>query len=170
MSLFELSGIIGSVVSGILTDYIFSRQSTAKKPMESIRIRMTVNLVYIFILVVSLHLFTFYLESTSNRLLLFTIAFIMGFLCYGSVNLLGICAMEFAPIKYSGSSHAVAALAANIGAVFAGIPFGFLSKLYSWSFAFLCVELLSIFIGLFSFLARNRMCKFEIISRERKIK
>ena len=180
MSIFELSGIFGSIFSGVLTDYVYTRQILANsnhnkinpaknEPVpESIRIRMSVSLIYLIIAIASLHILSFYVTSDSTRLFLFLISFVLGFVCYGSNSLLGVCAMEFAPKKYSGSSHAIAALAANLGAVFAGVPFGFLSKIYSWKGAFFVVEMSSLVIFIFSLISRKRMCKFETFSKKRK--
>lgn len=136
--------------------------------VESIRIRMAANLVYLVFMIASLHMFTFYLGITSSNLLLVSIAFAMGFLCYGCISLLGMCAMEFAPKKFSGSSHAIAALASNLGAVFAGIPFGLISKFYSWRIAYFVIEVLAVFVALIAFLTRNRICKFDTIPIARK--
>lgn len=180
VSIFEMSGIFGSIFSGVLTDYIYSRRqliSTAsnqkttnsKEPApEAIRIRMTACLVYLIISISALHFFAFYLTTSSSRLLVYSVSFILGFVCYGSNSLLGVCAMEFVPKKYSGSSHAIAALASNFGAVFAGVPFGFLCKIYSWRGAFFLVEVTAIFSFIFSIISRKRTCKFVEFSSKQK--
>lgn len=177
-----MSGIFGSIFSGVLTDYIYSRrqqqisntsnQKTTSNSKESapeaIRIRMTACLVYLIISISALHFFAFYLANSSSRLLVYSISFILGFVCYGSNSLLGVCAMEFVPKKYSGSSHAIAALASNFGAVFAGVPFGFLCKIYSWRGAFFLVEVTAIFVFVFSIISRKRTCKFIEFSSKQK--
>ena len=71
--------------------------------------------------------------------------------------------MEFTSVNFSGTSHAIASLSANIGAVVAGIPFGYISKLYTWNHAFKLVELLTLIITVVLFVFRNSKSKFESI-------
>lgn len=172
--MFEVTGIVGSILSGVITDLIYSYQSTKLAKMsnklESIQIRMTLNLIYLLGIIISLHLFTFYLKEKASKIFIYSISSLLGFLCYGSISLLGTSAMEFTHKKYSGSSHAIAALASNIGAIFAGIPFGLLSRFYSWSLAFFVVEILAIFICVFSYFCKNSKCKFDVVPIDRKNK
>lgn len=140
MSIFELSGIFGSLFSGILSDLIYNYMFRKNKQSCSVYIRMMVNIVFFLGLFVSLHLFNYYLDSTISRNNLLIIGSLSGFFCFGCVSLLGIIAMEFTPKSFSGSSHAYASLAANLGSITAGLPFGYVSKLYTWSYGFRLTE------------------------------
>lgn len=173
MSIFELSGIGGSIISGVLTDYIYYKKlknyelkvskekSVGKKP-ESIRIRMVVNMIYVLGLIICLHLYNFFVSKNVSRVFLNQIAAMAGFFSYGSISLLGIIAMEFTPESFSGSSHAIASLAANLGSIFAGIPFGLLSRYYSWNTGFKCVQFLTCLVFLFMIMFRKSESKFEL--------
>ena len=192
LSLFELSGIFGSIFSGIVTDMIFSRkiknfeeknktcqsaknksskivQQVDKKP-ESIRIRMIANIIFLLGLILSMHFLNFFVDKDTNNL--FSIGAMGGFFCYGSISLLGIIAMEFTSKTFSGTSHGIASLAANFGAIFAGIPFGLVSKFYSWNFAFKFVEAFAITTFVFLILLRNSVSRFDeqkITTRTKKV-
>lgn len=115
-----------------------------------------------------MHLFNYYVKVGSSHLLIYTISTISGSLCYGSISLLGIMAMEFTTDEYSGTSHAIAALAANIGAIFAGLPFSLISKYYSWNFTFKLVEYFGIFVLLLLLIFRKSPKYFEPVSLQKK--
>lgn len=116
-----------------------------------------------------MHLFNFHVKVAVSRFFLLSIGFFSGFLCYGIISLLGVIAMEFTPSSFSGSSHAIAAFAAGLGMVFAGLPFSTLSYYLNWIGAFQIVELLTVFVILFLILFRNSKSKFEIESVEEHI-
>lgn len=180
VSSFELSGIFGSIFSGVLTDMIFhcrtkNKQKTTKKsnvPSKltetPIAIRFVLICIYVIALIICMHLFNYYVKVGSSHLLIYTISTISGSLCYGSISLLGIMAMEFTTDEYSGTSHAIAALAANIGAIFAGLPFSLISKYYSWNFTFKLVEYFGIFVLLLLLIFRKSPKYFEPVSLQKK--
>ena len=91
-----------------------------------------------------------------------------GFLCYGSITLLGVMAMEFTTNEYSGTSHAIASLAANFGAICAGLPFSLMSKAYSWNFSFKIVEYFACFVLFVLLIFRNATKFFVPVSLVRK--
>lgn len=184
VSLFEVSGIFGSILSGLLSDFIYSyivkrRAAAGKKDDDNdqrsstttpISIRMSLVRVYFVLLLASLHLFNYHVtdaKSTSDWLLM-SIASATGFVSYGVISLLGVMAMEFSPSKISGTSHAIAALAANVGAILAGLPFGILSKHYTWNGAFKIIEVCTALVVLFLFLTRNATSRFETSVAKRK--
>ncbi|RNA33361.1 glucose-6-phosphate translocase isoform X2 [Brachionus plicatilis] len=148
LSIFELSGIFGSLFSGLVSDFVYHfkcKRIDHRKPTTpcSVYIRMLVNIVFFTGLLISLHLFNYYLDSKISRSNLLIIGTLSGFFCFGCVSLLGVIAMEFTPKSFSGSSHAYASLAANIGSISAGLPFGYISKLYTWSYGFRLTEALA---------------------------
>ncbi|OQR71905.1 glucose-6-phosphate translocase-like [Tropilaelaps mercedesae] len=65
---------------------------------------------------------------------------VLGAALYGNIALFGIIASESAPFHLSGSSHALAALAGNIGAIISGLPFSILATAMGWRAVFLLLE------------------------------
>ena len=156
VSLIEVFGLVGSISSGVLSDFIFHLKSHKNSDIKPTKYRMIMVLVYISGIIVSMHLFNFYVKKNcDNFVLLYGIAATIGFLLYGSISLLGVMAMEFTSPELSGTSHALASLAANIGSIFAGVPFSMLSKLYNWNMAFKYVEAFSFVCFIFIFIFRN---------------
>lgn len=96
---------------------------------------------------------------SQNNLLM--IGALSGFFCFGCISLLGVIAIEFTPKYLSGTSHAYACLAANLGSISAGLPFGYTSKLYSWSFGFKLTEVFASVILISLILCIFTKSKFE---------
>lgn len=78
-----------------------------------------------------------------------------GFSSYGPIALFGVIANESAPSNYCGTSHAIVALMANVGAFFAGLPFSTIAKLYNWDTAFWVAEVICGGATVCFFLLRN---------------
>jgi sugar phosphate permease len=182
ISCFEVAGIFGSLTAGSILDLIVYYgtkraaqqqdqqmndvdQKKKKNSSTSANFRMPIVLIFLLLHSIFLHLFNYYSGGIdgqpANKPLLYLVAVSCGFLSYGSISLLGVTAMQFAPKSISGTSHAIAALSANVGSIFAGLPFGLLSKYYSWNFAFKFVEALTIGMLVVAFLFRNSKSTFE---------
>lgn len=150
VSLFEFSGLVGSIVTGVLSDFLFHFICVKKKKFSSldqIQFRMLIVLVYLILNFFAMHFFNFHVKKNFNHdLVLYAISATSGFLLYGTISLFGVMAMEFTTYEFSGTSHAVATLAANLGAIFAGLPFSMLSRVYNWNTAFKIVQFFSVFI------------------------
>ncbi|MEQ2296471.1 hypothetical protein AMECASPLE_025188 [Ameca splendens] len=97
-----------------------------------------------------------------------------GFSSYGPIALYGVIASESAPSNFCGTSHAVVALMANVGAFMAGLPFSTIAKQHSWDMAFWVAEVLmgittiAFFLGIFltvesvsSFSSSRPLCKTQ---------
>ncbi len=170
ISCFEFMGIIGSVFSGFITDIIFHYKTIGSKKKETspIQIRFILIIIYIVCLIVVMHLFNFFVKVGVSDMLLLTVGSAAGALCYGSIALLGVMAMEFTTDEFAGTSHAVAALFANIGAVVAGLPFSVISRRYSWNFGFKLVEGFSLVVLIFLISIRNSKKLFLPTTTERK--
>ncbi|CAF0993887.1 unnamed protein product [Brachionus calyciflorus] len=180
LSIFEFSGIFGSVFSGILSDCIYyaktkryeeliSKEKTiSQQRPSSVKIRMGVNFIFFLGLILSLNLFNYFLHGKISLFFLLSIAGMAGFFSYGCISLLGVIAMEFTPKSFSGTSHAFASLAANFGAITAGIPFGYISKLYTWSYGFKLTEFSAIGVCFFLMLCWNSKSKLELVNINRK--
>lgn len=115
-----------------------------------------------------MHLFNFYVKVGISDYFLMSISVAAGFLCYGSISLLGVMAMEFTTNEYVGTSHAIASLAANFGAIFAGLPFSLMSKAYSWNYSFKLVEYFACFVLFVLLVFRNSNSFFLPVMQERK--
>lgn len=180
MSTFEFAGIFGSILSGLITDMIFSYRNhrvsdkakkNAKKSTDTpVRVRFVAVCIYTALLIGSLHCLNFHVKPRVEAWFLYSIAGASGALCYGAISLLGVMAMEFTSEEYSGTSHAVVALAANFGAVFAGVPFSLVSKFYTWGFAFKGIEYFSVLVLLFLLATSNSAKYFVSISHAKKTK
>ena len=131
---------------------------------------MPVLLFYTLLLLISMHLFVYYIDSSSSSLLINLIGLLAGFSNQGPCILIGVMAMEFAPKSLSGTSHAIVALAANFGAICAGLPFSLLSKYYSWKFSFAIMQYIILASLVFLFKFRNYDSKFEIEDKTKKTK
>lgn len=140
---------------------IAKEERTGVRP-ESINIRMIVNLIYFLGLILCLHLFNFFIDTNTSKLYLILIGSMSGFFCYGSISLLGVIAMEFTPKSFSGSSHAIASLAANLGAISAGLPFSLIAKLYSFKTGFVVVEFITCFVLVVLIVFKGSKSKFEV--------
>jgi sugar phosphate permease len=174
ISCFEIAGIFGSLSAGSISDLIVYYRTKRVEPEENMakklvtlsptNLRMSIVLIFIFLHSIFLHIFNYYcggIGQPANKPLLYLVAASCGFFSYGSIALLGVMAMQFAPKAISGTSHSIAAFSANVGSIFAGLPFSLLSKYYSWNFAFKYVEALTIGMLVIAFLFRNSSSTFE---------
>lgn len=160
VSSFELFGLVGTLLSGILSDAIISYKrnllkTNVNKKVVPIKIRYVIICVYVLTIAGAMHLFNFYVKVGVSRNFLLVIGSVLGALCYGAISLLGVMAMEFTTNELSGTSHAIASLAANIGAVFAGLPFNLMSRYYSWNLTFKLVEYFSLVVLIVILMFRN---------------
>ncbi|RDB31366.1 MFS transporter [Candidatus Similichlamydia laticola] len=116
---FELGGVVGSVLSGWVSDFFFLGR------------RMPVNLLFMFLFLLSLGLF-FWGGATGyflNSLQLF----ISGALLFGPQMLIGLTAAEVSHKTVPGSTHGFVSLFAQFGSAFAGYPFGLILSKGDWS-------------------------------------
>lgn len=170
VSTFECFGLIGSILTSLFTDYAYcylkskslknqeiNSKTTSLQPID---IRMSLIRFYFLLMLFTLHLFNYHVDKSTRLSFLLIIGALAGFLCYSIISLLGVIAMEFVPNTISGTSHAIASLAGNIGAIFAGIPFGILSKHYTWNGAFKIVESMLLISVIYLFYNRNSKSKF----------
>jgi sugar phosphate permease len=157
-SSYEIGGLVSSVVSGIIMDYLLHLKEQNK--LSDKNPRVTVLLVYNLIALVSFSLFAHLIHSESSILQLVTIGLFSGFAIYGPTTLLGVMAIEFTSSEISGTSHSIVSLASNIAAILAGYPFSLLTKIYSWNLVFIFIQIL-LAIGIFCLLlSRNFETKF----------
>ncbi len=163
---FEIAGLLSSIFSGFTTDYFMAK----KKLKKNSNSRMPVLLFYMLLLLVSMFLFVYYITTGVSSVFVIFIGALAGFSTYGPITLLGVMAMEFTPKNLSGTSHGIVSLAANFGAICAGLPFSLLSKYYSWKFSFSVMQffILFSFIVLFKFRNFDSNFKIEYSSKKEK--
>lgn len=89
-----------------------------------------------------------------------------GFSSYGPIALFGVIASESAPSNFCGTSHAVVALMANVGAFVAGLPFSTVAKNHSWNMAFWVAEVMMAIATVCFFLVRNMRTKMGRITEK----
>jgi sugar phosphate permease len=126
--------------------------------------RMPLLIFYICVMSISLHSFIHFIDVTTNYYVILLIGFTSGFSSYGPIALLGVMAMEFTPKYLSGTSHSLVTLAANLGAICAGLPFSQLAKTYTWKIAFLLTQLPVLMTLSLLIIFRNFSSKFVIIN------
>eukprot|EP00914_Ancora_sagittata_P000335 GHVO01000946.1.p1 GENE.GHVO01000946.1~~GHVO01000946.1.p1 ORF type:complete len:417 (+),score=18.11 GHVO01000946.1:1-1251(+) len=163
ISSLEMGGIIGSVAAGYIADKMVAmsrREDTKGSP------RMTVTLGFVILFTSALHLFLFHVNSTTPQVVIMIIGFIIGFGLYGPISLYGVMAIEAAPSHLTGTSHAIVSLAANIGAILAGLPFSYLAKQFEWKGAFIVLEALSIGVIIMKVITRNLEYKVVLIKKK----
>ncbi|KAJ7392097.1 hypothetical protein OS493_013464 [Desmophyllum pertusum] len=151
MSFLEIGGLFGSIASGYVTDKLVRKYgaSTVSSP------RIPPMIGFAFIQLVCVYLLHTSVTSTTSLWIISALIFTIGFSLYTAINLYGVLAMENGPPGLSGTSHAIVALAANVGATLAGIPLTTISKSYDWGAVFVALELASLFCGCLLIGARN---------------
>ncbi|PFX34113.1 Glucose-6-phosphate translocase [Stylophora pistillata] len=151
MSFLEIGGLFGSITSGYITDKLMLKygNSTLSSP------RVPPMIGFAFLQLACVYLLHTAVTSSTSLWFISTLIFGIGFSLYTAINLYGVLAMENSPPGLSGTSHAIVALAANVGATLAGIPLTAISKVYDWGGVFVCLELSSLFCGCLLIGARN---------------
>ncbi len=73
LSIFELSGVAGSIVSGVISDWLWSRASV---PVTGSAIRMRLVKYYCVTLLVSLQLLSNHVDKTTPHVALMSLALV----------------------------------------------------------------------------------------------
>uniref|UniRef100_A0A8C5EV14 Solute carrier family 37 member 4b n=1 Tax=Gouania willdenowi TaxID=441366 RepID=A0A8C5EV14_GOUWI len=161
MSALEVGGFAGSLAAGLLSDRAVARQGlgTHGNPRHGLLISMMAGMC------VSMYLFRVTVTPEIPIWILFLGA-MFGFSTYGPISLFGVIASESAPSNYCGTSHAVVAVMANVGAFMAGLPFSTIAKQHSWDTAFWVAEVVMAAATVGFFLARNMRTKMGRITEK----
>ena len=136
----ESGGFLGGILAGYLTDWVLKNRPTNADSNKG-NPRMPMAAYFMTIVVCCLHLLQFSVTESSSKLWISTIGFVLGAGFYGPIAIYGVVASESAPDNLSGTSHAVVALAANVGAIMSGLPFSYIAKFYNWSMIFFILEI-----------------------------
>ncbi|XP_072162958.1 glucose-6-phosphate exchanger SLC37A4-like [Diadema setosum] len=151
-SAYSLGAIVGSITSGFITDNLVarvSRRSRGTPRYPWLLLMVAINLLFIYLL-------RNYIHASSYQEVILIVGLFLGVSQYSCVTLYGIITIESAPTHLSGTAHAFAALAANVGAILAGLPLTYISERFSWTHALYIMELVS-FLSLAVMLLTRRM-------------
>eukprot|EP00066_Takifugu_rubripes_P026461 XP_011615727.1 PREDICTED: glucose-6-phosphate translocase-like [Takifugu rubripes] len=184
MSALEVGGFVGSLASGFLTDRAVARQGLGShgNPRHSLLIIMMAGMylsMYLFRVTITpdvpketplwvqlIHPISILLGVSEKEIWILLLGAMFGFSSYGPISLFGVIASESAPSNFCGTSHAVVALMANVGAFMAGLPFSTIAKQYSWDTAFWIAELIMVFTTIGFFFLRNMHTRMGRISKK----
>ncbi|KAA3675712.1 MFS transporter, OPA family, solute carrier family 37 (glycerol-6-phosphate transporter), member 4 [Paragonimus westermani] len=135
---FELGGLLGNLLAGLLSDQgVITKSGFFSNPRMSLIVGQMVP-ASILLMVVSI-----FIEHGIPSLLLILTGLILGLTVFGAISLCGVFAVELAPPSLSGTCHAFSSLCANLGALLACYPFTWLVEQVGWSTAFSLSGLLS---------------------------
>uniref|UniRef100_A0A3Q1EB15 Glucose-6-phosphate exchanger SLC37A4-like n=1 Tax=Acanthochromis polyacanthus TaxID=80966 RepID=A0A3Q1EB15_9TELE len=162
MSALEVGGFVGSLAAGFISDRAVCRQGlgTHGSPRHGLLITMMAGMY------VSMYLFRVTITPEIPQIWILFLGAMFGFSSYGPIALFGVIASESAPSNFCGTSHAVVALMANVGAFMAGLPFSTIAKQYSWDMAFWVAEVTMAIATVGFFLVRNMRTKMGRIAEK----
>uniref|UniRef100_G3Q9V3 Solute carrier family 37 member 4b n=1 Tax=Gasterosteus aculeatus TaxID=69293 RepID=G3Q9V3_GASAC len=162
MSALEVGGFVGSLAAGFLSDRAVARQGlgTHGNPRHRLLLLMMAGMC------VSMYLFRVTITLDMPQIWILFLGAMFGFSSYGPISLFGVIASESAPSNFCGTSHAVVALMANVGAFMAGLPFSTIAKQHSWDTAFWVAEVIMAVATIGFFLLRNMRTKMGRLSEK----
>ncbi|CAL8266885.1 unnamed protein product [Merluccius merluccius] len=162
MSALEVGGFVGSLASGFISDRAVARKGlgTHGNPRHGLLLLMMSGMY------VSMYLFRVTITAEVPEIWILFLGAMFGFSSYGPIALFGVIASESAPSNFCGTSHAVVALMANVGAFVAGLPFSTIAKNHSWDMAFWVAEVAMAAATVCFFLVRNMRTKMGRIAEK----
>ncbi|CAL8398499.1 unnamed protein product [Boreogadus saida] len=184
MSALEVGGFVGSLASGLLSDRAVARQGlgTHGNPRHGLLLCMMSGMfvsMYLFRVTITaevpeeaplwlqaLHPISVLIGLSEKEIWILFLGALFGFSSYGPIALFGVIASESAPSNFCGTSHAVVALMANVGAFVAGLPFSTIAKNHSWDMAFWVAEVAMAAATVCFFLMRNMRTKMGRIAEK----
>ncbi|XP_056299106.1 glucose-6-phosphate exchanger SLC37A4b [Pseudoliparis swirei] len=184
MSALELGGFVGSLTAGFLSDRAVAQRGlgTHGNPRHSLLLLMMAGMcvsMFLFrvtitpempkeapLWVQALHPVSVLVGVPEKEIWILFLGAMFGFSSYGPIALFGVIASESAPSNFCGTSHAVVALMANVGAFMAGLPFSTIAKKHSWDTAFWVAEVTMAVATVAFFLARNMRTKMGRIAEK----
>ncbi|GFY69174.1 glucose-6-phosphate exchanger SLC37A4 [Trichonephila inaurata madagascariensis] len=139
----ESGGFLGRITAGYLTDHLIQRQAMKSDPSKRFSTsscRLAVALFFMISNVIIIQAIQSTITESSSLAVIMSFGFVLGTTLYGPITVFGIVASESAPAHLSGSAHAVASLAGNVGAMISGFPFCYIAKQYNWSVVFFILK------------------------------
>ena len=147
----EVGGIVGSLITGYISDYLISKDPGKATP------RLTIVMWLSVMQTVALYLFVYFVTAQSSHMWIGLISFFIGFGMYSNIALLGICSMEVTPGNLAGTAHSMAALGGNIGRIIAGYPLSLVATWWSWHQSFFVALEVSVACIVVTLLCRRRL-------------
>lgn len=147
----EVGGIIGSLLTGCISDYMVSKSKNPGKTTSRLSFIMCISLMQS----VAFYLFIFYVGTDSSQMWISFTSFSIGFCMYSIINLVGITSMEIAPKKLGGTAHSFAALGGNIGRIISGYPLSLVATQWSWQESFYVALGVSVSVAVISTICRK---------------
>ncbi|XP_024865108.1 glucose-6-phosphate exchanger SLC37A4b isoform X4 [Kryptolebias marmoratus] len=183
MSALEVGGFVGSLAAGFISDRAVARQGlrTHGSPRHGLLLLMMAGMyvsMYLFRVTVTpeipkaplwvqvLHPVSVLLHVSEQEIWILFLGAMFGFSSYGPIALFGVIASECAPSNFCGTSHAVVALMANVGAFMAGLPFSTVAKQHSWDMAFWMAEVVMGITTVAFFFLRNMRTRMGRITEK----
>uniref|UniRef100_A0A3Q3AES6 Glucose-6-phosphate exchanger SLC37A4-like n=1 Tax=Kryptolebias marmoratus TaxID=37003 RepID=A0A3Q3AES6_KRYMA len=162
MSALEVGGFVGSLAAGFISDRAVARQGlrTHGSPRHGLLLLMMAGMY------VSMYLFRVTVTPEIPKIWILFLGAMFGFSSYGPIALFGVIASECAPSNFCGTSHAVVALMANVGAFMAGLPFSTVAKQHSWDMAFWMAEVVMGITTVAFFFLRNMRTRMGRITEK----
>lgn len=133
----ESGGFFGGILAGMVTDVLVARHN---RRLYKNNARIPIAVFCSLIAAGCFHLLVFNVDHSTSKIYIAGLGAVLGASLYGNITLFGIIASESAPFHLSGSSHALAALAGNIGAIVSGLPLSMLASAMGWRSVFLLLE------------------------------
>lgn len=164
----EFGGFIGGVAAGYLSDLYMKYSLKGNVLPPTGHPRMTIALLFAAVTGVCLHLLYFNVSSSTSAIFINQIGMLLGGSVYGQIAIFGVVATQSVISEMSGTSHAIAALAANVGSIIAGLPFATVANYYSWSHVFFMLGLSTLAIVLFMILASKVSYRMDKLDSEKK--
>jgi MFS transporter, OPA family, sugar phosphate sensor protein UhpC len=125
VSFFDWGGLLGSLLSGFLSDRLFSGQ------------RGPVN--FAFMLMVTVLVAIFWWSPINSIVLDSTLLFLIGMSVFGPQMLIGIAVAEFTHKKATGAATGMAGLFAYMGAAVAEYPLSAIATFMGWDWFFISI-------------------------------
>ncbi|KAH9491387.1 hypothetical protein Btru_052293 [Bulinus truncatus] len=147
ISCLEIGGIMGSILTGYISDFMVTKDVNSAKP------RLLIIMYLTGLQTIGMYWTIFHIDSNAHQLMINISSFLIGFGMYSAISLLGVAAMETAPENLSGTAHSVVTLGGNVGRVLAGYPLSLIATWTSWHECFVTVLLTSFLSILLSYLS-----------------
>lgn len=164
----EFGGFIGGVAAGYLSDLYMKMSLKGNVLPATGHPRMTIALLFAVVTGACLHLLYFYVSSSTSAIIINQIGMLLGGSVYGQIAIFGVVATQSVVSEMSGTSHAIAALAANVGSIIAGLPFASVAKHYSWSHVFFMLEVSTLATVVFMVLASKVSYRMDMSGPKKK--
>lgn len=161
----EFGGFFGGIAAGYLSDLYMKKTLVRGAVPAHGHPRMVVALAFAIVTGSCLHLLYFNVDSNTSAVFINQLGMLLGASVYGQIAIFGVVATQSVVSEMSGTAHAIAALAANVGSIAAGLPFAALAKHYSWSHVFYVLEIMTILTVVFMVIMRKTSYKVSKLEK-----